>query len=226
MSLHSVAYIFISSLLTLFPVLNPVGDGLIVNGYLKGLDAQQRKRAVKKIFVNCVLISIGSLLLGHFILILFGLAVPVIQVGGGFIICKTCYDLLLSNDNIPAAKQSPDDIRQIDQDALNMKLFYPISFPISIDPGTISVIFTLMATVPAKSTFLSMIIHYAAIALAIIILIWLLCLFLVHGGMLMKRLGDSANTIINKLVAFLTFCIGIQILLTGISKIFNIAANL
>ena len=226
MSLNSIFSIFISSLLTLFPVLNPIGDGLIVNSYLKGLDAKQRKKAAKKIFVNCVLISIGSLLLGHFILILFGLAVPVIQVGGGFIICKTCYDLLLSNDNIPNAKHSLDENKQIDQDALNMKLFYPISFPISIDPGTISIIFTLMATVPAKSSFLSMILHYAAIALAIIILIWLLCLFLVHGGQLMKKLGDSANTIINKLVAFLTFCIGIQILLTGLSKIFHLAASL
>ena len=225
MSLHSIVYIFVSSLLTLFPVLNPIGDGLIVNGYLKGLDYQQRKKASRRIFINCMLIGMGSLLLGHFILILFGLAVPVIQVGGGIIICKTGYDLLISND-IPAARHSPGETRKIDEDALNMKLFYPISFPISIDPGTISVIFTLMATVPAKKGLLSMLLHYAAIALAIVLLVLLLCLFLVQGGRLMKKLGDSANIIINKLVAFLTFCIGIQILFTGISKVFNLAASL
>lgn len=221
MSLHSVLYLFMSSLLSLFPVLNPIGDGLIVSGYLKGLNYEQRKKAAKKIFVYCVLISMGSLLLGHLILMMFGLAVPVIQVGGGLIICKTGYDLLVSAD--VSATPSPGEVKKIDEDALNMKLFYPISFPITVDPGAISVIFTLMATASIKDDLLSTGVHYAAIAVAIVILLWLLCLFVVQGARIMKKLGNAANMIINKFVAFLTFCIGIQILVTGISKIFHIS---
>lgn len=221
MSIHSVLYLFMSSLLSLFPVLNPVGDGLIVSGYLKGLNYGQRKKAAKKIFIYCVLISMGSLLLGHLILMMFGLAVPVIQVGGGLIICKTGYDLLVSED-VPAATPSPGEVKKIDEDALNMKLFYPISFPITVDPGAISVIFTLMATASVKDDLLSTGVHYAAIAAAIILLLGMLCLFVVQGARLMKKLGNAANMIINKFVAFLTFCIGIQILVMGLSKVFHI----
>lgn len=222
MSLHSVLYVFLSSLISLFPVLNPIGDGLVVSAYLKGLTYERRKKAAKKIFIYCILISIGSLLLGHIILLMFGLAVPVIQVGGGLIICKTGYDMLVSRD-APEDKPPREEVKKIDEDALDMKLFYPISFPIAVDPGTISVIFTLMATASVKEDLTSTVIHYAAIAMALILLTWLLCLFVVQGPRVIKKLGNSADMILNKFVAFLTFCIGIQIFVMGISKVFHIA---
>lgn len=221
MTAHTVFYFFISSLIALFPLINPIGDGLIVNGYLQGLDYKERKIAARRIFINCVLISIGSLILGHLVLMMFGLAIPVIQVAGGIIICKTGYDLLNNNDTV-AAKPSEDEVKKIDQNAIRMKLFYPISFPISIDPGTISVIFTLMATASVKDDFLKTSLHYAMIALAIIILLAFLYLFLVQGPRIMKKLGDSANMTINKFVAFITFCIGIQILVIGLGKVFHL----
>lgn len=218
---HSLMYFFVSSLLALFPVINPLGDGIIINGFLKGLNDEQRKIAARKIFVNCLLLSLGSLVLGHLILMLFGLAVPVIQVGGGLIICKTGYDLLAKPEN-PAPKPSPDVVKKIDMNEVKTKLFYPLSFPIAIDPGSISVIFTLMATASVSNDFLKTSVNYAAIAAAIAILLFGMYVVIAHGPKLMKKLGDSANMIINKFVAFLMFCIGIQIIVTGVSKIFHL----
>ncbi len=221
MSLHEFIYAFISSFVALFPVTDPIGDGLIINGFLGNMDAQERKSAVKKITFNCLLIGIGSMVAGHFILLLFGLAIPVVLVGGGIVICKTGWGWLSESKKTGADNQQT--ITKINMKDVEDKLFYPLAFPISVGPGSISVIMALMAnTSSVKGNLLNTWINYSIIALSIVAIITILYLFLSQGHKIIKKLGKSGSLIINKMVAFITFCIGIQILVTGISKIFHI----
>lgn len=219
---HEIIFFFTSALVALFPVVNPIGNGFIIDGFIQNLDNDQRKAATKKIFVNCLLIGVGSLVVGHLILLLFGLAIPVIQVGGGIIICKTGLEML-SGSPSPDITDKQETIEKINIDAIEKKLFYPISFPIVVGAGSISVIFTLMANGTVKDNFLHTGINYLAIALALFIMLAILYIFLMQGHKFTKKIGDSGNLIINKLIAFITFCIGIQIIATGISQIFHIS---
>lgn len=222
MSAHDVIYSFVSSFIALFPVINPIGSGFIVNGFLQGLDDESQLRAVsKKIFTNILLIGIGSLVIGHFILLLFGLAVPVIQLGGGILICTTAFGWLTGSDS-KATDKANQTMKKVNLEEIEKSLFYPISFPIGLGPGSISVIFTLMATADVKGDLLVTGVNYSVIALSIVAMAGILYVFLLQGRKIMKKLGASGSLIINKLVAFLTFCIGIQIIVTGISKIFHI----
>lgn len=221
MSIHQIIYTFVSSFIALFPVLNPIGNGFIINGFLQDIDYDQRKIAVKKIIRNCLLVGIGSLVAGHLILLLFGLAIPVIQVGGGIIICKTGLEWLSDSDKKSIDKKQ-QEINKINLEDIENRLFYPISFPVAIGPGSISVIFTLMATASVKGKILQTGINYFIIALAIIASLVILYAFLSQGPRITKSLGSSGSMIINKMVAFITFCIGIQIIVTGISKIFHL----
>ena len=50
----------------------------------------------------------------------------------------------------------------------------------------------------------------------------ILYIFLSQGQKIIQKLGPVGNQIINKLGAFFTFCIGIQISVTGISQIFHL----
>ncbi|MDR3141679.1 MAG: MarC family protein [Tannerellaceae bacterium] len=220
MSIHDYIYIFVSSFIALFPVMNPIGTGFIVNGFLGGLDDMQQKIYVKKIIANCILTGIGCLLAGHLILLLFGLAIPVIQLGGGIIICKTGLEWL--SDPGTGKTEKVQAMDKINTDDIEKKLFYPISFPISLGPGSMSVIFTLMASAVVKGNVLSTGLNYAVISLAIISLLVILYIFLSQGTRLMKKLGRSGNMVLNKIIAFITFCIGIQIIVTGISRIFHL----
>ena len=43
MSLSNLLIIFSSSFMALFPVINPLGNGFVVNGFFTDLDPQQRK---------------------------------------------------------------------------------------------------------------------------------------------------------------------------------------
>lgn len=222
MSVDNIIYTFVSSFVALFPVINPVGSGFIVNGFIGELDDDQRKDVIKKIITNCLLIGIGSLIIGHLVLLVFNLAIPVIQLGGGILICKTALEWLSDSGGNNSIVEKNKTISKINIDDIEKKIFYPISFPISIGPGSISVIFTLMAAASVKDSLLETGINYAIIALVIVSLAAILYVFLSQGRRIMKKLGASGNMIINKLVAFFTFCIGVQIIVTGISKIFHI----
>jgi len=221
MAIHDLIYTFVSSFIALFPVINPIGSGFIVNGFLEGLDDQQRKSIIKRIIMNCLLIGIGSLVIGHLVLLLFGLAIPVVQLGGGLLICKTGLDWL-SDSGSTKTEKTETSISKINIEDIEKKVFYPISFPVSLGPGSISVIFTLMAAASVKGDLLHTGINYLFISFAIVALLGILYIFLSQGTRIMKKLGRSGNMIINKLIAFIIFCIGIQIVVTGISKIFHI----
>ena len=54
MSLSNLLIIFSSSFMALFPVINPLGNGFVVNGFFTDLDPQQRKAAIQKLTFNFI----------------------------------------------------------------------------------------------------------------------------------------------------------------------------
>lgn len=215
-------FMFISSFMALFPVANPVGSGFIVNGFLGGLSVQERKTVIRRIVVNYLLVGLGSLAIGHFVLSLFGLSLPVIEVGGGLLICKTALQWLSDSDSSFGSKPSKV-VDPVSLSTLNSKIFYPLTFPISIGPGSISVIFTLMASASIKGDLLRSVINYAILAFVIFLMCLILYIFLAQGPKIVNRLGNTGSMIINKMIAFFTFCVGIQIVVEGVAKIFHLS---
>ena len=221
---ESFVFMFISSFMALFPVANPVGTGFIINGFLTGLDRSERRSIVRRIAVNYLLIGIGSLAIGHFVLSLFGLSLPIVQLGGGLLICKTALQWL--GDSDASTGSAPDKpVDPISVRNLESRVFYPITFPISIGPGSISVIFTLMASVNIKDGLGKIIINYAVIAFVIFLMCLILYVILSQGQKITKKVGVTGTMIINKMVAFFTFCVGIQIIAEGVEKIFHLSLS-
>lgn len=149
MSLSNLLIIFSSSFMALFPVINPLGNGFVVNGFFTDLDPQQRKAAIQKLTLNFIMIGVGTLVIGHLFLLIFGLAIPVIQLGGGMLICKTAMELL-GDSGSSDKEETSKNVDGFRWKNIEQKIFYPITFPISIGPGSISVIFTLMASASVK----------------------------------------------------------------------------
>ncbi len=201
----------------MFQVMNPIGNSIVVNGFMGDLGEFQRRSAIRKVIVNCLAIGIGSLIAGHLILRVFGLAIPVIQLGGGLLICRTGWARLATNANNDEMK-----IPHVEMADIERKLFYPIAFPFSFGPGSISVVLTLLASATIKGNFWQTSLGVAIIGLAILIICLIFYIFLLHGPKILKGLGDTVNMIINKLVAFFSFCIGLQIVVMGVSKIFHL----
>ena len=216
----------VTSLITLFPIVNPIGNGFLINSFLHGVPETERKKLIKKIVTYCIFIGLGTLLLGRLVLFLFGLHISVIQLAGGIVICKTGLELLAA-PNEESEKSEKDEQEEatanITLSKIRKQLFYPITFPIIMGAGSISVILTMMANATMQnSSLLHTLISSAIIAIAIIGICLLLYITANQTRLIVKRLGPSGHIIINKLIAFITFCIGLQILLQAISALFSI----
>ncbi|HMI59699.1 MAG TPA: MarC family protein [Puia sp.] len=195
--------------LSLFPAVNPIGSAFIVDPLLSGLDFQERKRAAKKIALYCFAICTVSALIGGWILKLFGISIPIVQLAGGIMICRMGWQLLTSDDEIKSKKETAQPTSR------DNILFYPVAFPMTTGAGTISVILTLSAH-ENESDLLVHIMNLGALLIAILLLCLMVYICYTNTARLIHRLGPRGEQIVNRLSAFLVFCIGMQIAFTGI----------
>jgi len=208
------------SIIALFPVINPIGSALIVNPYLSGISNKEKKAAVKKITTYTFLLCIIFLFGGHWILEVFGITIPVIQVAGGIMICKIGWDTLSTDNSNSTAKGDSAHLKDGNSDKqINDKLFYPLTFPITTGGGTISVLFTLSAH-SADSNWQTYLINTTAVLIAIITMCMLVYIFYGNTRRIVARLGVNGQIVMSRIIAFLIFCVGLQIAFTGIKILF------
>src|SRR5579871_6099947 len=212
--LHTIFIGFLS----LFPVVNPIGSAFIVDPLLGGLDFSERKRVAKKVALYCLGICTISALIGSWILKLFGISIPIVQLAGGLMICRMGWQLLTSDDQVKGEKETArPDRRPGDIDNI---LFYPIAFPMTTGAGTISVILTLSAH--EDEDLLEHVLNLGALFFAIIAICLVIYICYANTARLIHRLGPRGEQIVNRLSAFLVFCIGMQIAWSGIRTLFKL----
>ncbi len=193
---------------SLLPIVNPVGSAPMFLVMTHGADLATRQTLALKIAINTFLLIIGSLIFGAYVLKVFGLSVPVVQVAGGAVLCALGWNLL--NQDSPAP--SPDD--KIDTGAVFMRAFYPLTLPLTVDPGAISVAITVGAN--HAHGVERMIIGFAAgvTGTALIsICVWLAYRYAQRVAL---WLGHTRMMVVLRLSAFIVLCIGVEITWNGI----------
>jgi multiple antibiotic resistance protein len=123
------------------PVVNPLGDAPIFLAMTPGCDELTRADLAKRIAFYSFILLLGSMLLGSFVLRLFGLSLPVVQVAGGAVVCALGWKLLAEN---PKPADVTIDLVHANLMALG-RAFSPLTMPLTIDAGVISVAITVGA---------------------------------------------------------------------------------
>ncbi|MGC1416444.1 MAG: MarC family protein [Candidatus Acidiferrum sp.] len=195
----------------LFPIVNPLGGSPIFLTLTKDYSAPDRRALSWRVAVNSFFLLVCSCLIGTHILGFFGISLPVVQVGGGLVVVSTGWAILNRTDD--------DDDRQENarkkvapRDEFK-NAFYPLTLPLTVGPGSISVAITLGANIPRNHgvNFLQI------LALIIGSFIIAVSVYLCYGfsDRLARALGATAMSVIMRLSSFLLVCIGVQILWNG-----------
>ncbi|MGD0300443.1 MAG: MarC family protein [Bryobacteraceae bacterium] len=194
----------------LFPIVDPLGGSPIFLSLTRDYQPAARRTLSRQIAINSFFLLVGSYLIGTHILAFFGISLPAVQVGGGLIVIATGWNLLKRRDdeNREGMHHSahPQDIFH--------QAFYPLTLPLTVGPGSISVAVTLGANASHAGlnilAILASIVGSAVIALSI---------FLCYGfaDRLARILGVTGTTVIVRLTSFLLVCIGVQIVWNGVS---------
>ena len=222
---HTFVHLLFISLIALFPVVNPIGSAFMVTPYFSHLSKGEQRKAVRRITVYAFAICTVAFFAGHWILELFGVTIPVIQLAGGIMICKMGWEFISGdneNGNDGRNEVSETPAKSFWYQDLENKLFYPITFPVTTGAGTLSVLFTLSAH-SAASQLKDYLANASAVFLAIIIMCLLVYVFYINAKALTSCLGSKGEAILNRIASFLIFSVGLQIAATGIKSLFHVS---
>jgi len=199
-------------LTALFPIVDPLGNIPIFLGLTAGYSTEDRSILSRKIALNSLWLLIGSMLIGSHILRFFGISLPVVQIGGGLVVMWTGWTLLHQN---PEQEQEHAQKKVSLQD-ISDRAFYPLTLPLTVGPGSISVALTLGASQGTRSDGWIRLVA-ALIGPALVgVSIYLSYRF---AERLARILGQTAMNVIVRLAAFILLCIGVQIFTRGIHDV-------
>jgi multiple antibiotic resistance protein len=195
----------------LLPIVDPLGGAPIYLAMTTGLTSTERSRMAKAVAVNSFLLLIASALVGAYVLDFFGISIPAVQVAGGIVVCLVGWSLLNSPNTQPAVDRNaphptPEDLSQ--------RAFYPMTMPLTVGPGSISVALTLGANQPAG--FRGLLLTAVAHALGILLVAIGVYLCYRYAEVILRKLGPTGTGVVVRLTAFILLCIGVQIAWNGV----------
>lgn len=197
----------------LFSIINPVGGAFVFLAATRRMSQSVRSHLARQVATYSFFLLIGSMLIGAFVLRFFGISVGVLRVAGGIVIALSAWHMLNAGEDI---EERDAAVEEADKRSADSMAFYPLTMPVTTGPGTISVAIALGigGTVDAQPLVL------AVQALVASALISLLIYVLYRSSSQMSRaVGPTGTMIITRLSAFLLFCIGIQVLWSGLAEL-------
>ncbi len=199
----------------LFPIVNPIGNTPIFLSLTRGMTSRGRAVLARMIAVNGLILILASIFIGTHILAFFGISLPVVQVGGGLVVISTGWALLRRpNDGEANETGAPRECSEADY---ARQAFYPLTLPLTVGPGSISVAITVGADRPEGAAWRWPLIGGMLLGSALISAsIYLSYRF---AERIARTLGDSAMNVMIRLTSFILVCIGVQILWNGLSAL-------
>jgi multiple antibiotic resistance protein len=202
----------------LIPIVNPLGGAPVFLAMTAGNDNTTRNLLARKVAINSLILLLVSVFIGGFVLEFFGISVPVVQVAGGLLVSSMGWQLLThgSAQPEPAADTSGAD-DTVGADAVSTRAFYPLTLPLTVGPGTISVAITIGANHRTSITSY-LIASIASIVGAVIVCATVYACYR-NSRRLGELLGKSGTAVVIRLTAFILVCIGVQIVWNGVAAL-------
>ena len=204
----------------LFPIVNPLGGSPVYLALTKDYPAADRRVLARKVAVNSFILLIASFLVGTHVLHFFGISIPVVQVGGGLMVIANGWAMLKQREDADRGGHAHHNVRPAE---IFRHAFYPLTLPLTVGPGSISVAITLGANIPHRLGANLLPILAAVVGSALVSVTIFVCYG--YADRLAALIGESAMSIILRLSAFLLVCIGVQILWNGASFLLKSLGN-
>jgi len=207
---------FLFVFVTMLPILNPAATAPIFLSMTEGAAPATRSMLARRIARNMFWLMAGSMLVGSYVLDFFGISLPIVRVGGGLILASVAWRLLGATPTTPDSRAALAEAFTPDQ-ALR-QAFYPLTFPISCGPASISVAITVGVSLHDVKLAMSLARMGAALA-ALAVIGVLLYLAFRYGEHLLRLIGEAGTAVFLRLTAFILLCLGVQIVWDGVREL-------
>jgi len=194
----------------LLPIVNPLGSAPIFIAQSADLPPAARQHLAWVVARNTLLLLVAAMLAGSHVLAFFGISIPIVRVAGGLLVLATGWKLLHAGDMLDAPASAISDAWQRET---ARRGFYPLTFPLTVGPGSISVAITLGAGAaldrPSGLLGGGAYLAGAAILAAIVYVCYR------FAPRLSVVLGETGTNVFLRLSAFILLCVGVAIFWSG-----------
>ncbi|MFY0673584.1 MAG: NAAT family transporter [Bacteroidia bacterium] len=201
----------LGALATLFSVVNPISTMPVFLALTVNSDKEHRDLMARKSAVLMILILIGFLLAGSFILKFFAISLEGIRIAGGLVIVRAGYALLNSIEKPNLSQESKTEGLTKPDISLT-----PLAIPLLAGPGS-------MAAVISMSTKADDIVRMVLIGLSIIIVAFTVFISFKYSAKALPIIGTSGLEALTKIMGFITMAIGVQFIMNGVLPILKMA---
>jgi multiple antibiotic resistance protein len=195
----------------LLPLVNPLGSALVFLGIVGNAPAPVFRDLARKIAISMTLFMLAIELVGSSLLQFFGISLPVVQVAGGLVLASMGWSLLNQQET-----PGPARVAEVSSGSLKDRVFYPLTFPVTVGPGSIVVMLTLSAHASVEQGLLDNVIAHLGISLALLALSATVFLSYRYAPKITERISPPTAHGILRIIAFVLLCIGVQITWNGL----------
>jgi multiple antibiotic resistance protein len=197
----------------LLPIVNPFGGAPVFLVMTADCTPELRKALARRVATNAFVLLLCAVFVGTYVLDFFGLSVPVVQAAGGLIVCGLGWDLLrqdtIAPSPAPAAGAGTADI--------GTRAFYPLTLPLTVGPGTISVAITIGAN--HSYGMRSLLVNATSELIGVTLTAATILVCYRYADRMLRVIGPTGVSVLVRLSAFMLFCIGVQIFWNGASTL-------
>lgn len=203
----------ITSFVTLFVIIDPIGLTPIFIALTQGMTTKQRRQiAIRAVLVAGGLLALFAIL-GEAVLGFVGISMPAFRVAGGVLLFLTALDMLFER----RTKRREDTSHPGDEDDFDDPSVFPLAIPLIAGPGSIATIILLSGQQPGVVGFVSVM----GVAASVLLILFALCL---SAGALARVLGQTGVTVVTRLLGMLLAALAVQFVLDGLQA-FGIAGS-
>ena len=198
---------FLQATIALIAIANPFAALPVFLSLVMTDDQAAQRAAAHRVALAVFAILAGAVLVGRFVLELFGISFAAFRVGGGLVVVLTGLDMLRRQDPTPqdalAAASNPAD-----------QLIVPMAMPLIAGPGTIITAMTMAARTTDGWVPWMVLIAVAVVAAVV----WLV---LALAGVVQRRIGTRGEAIVVRFMGLVLVAVGAQLVLGGIAEFFG-----
>jgi multiple antibiotic resistance protein len=207
---------FLFAFVTILPILNPAAVAPVFLSLTAGASQETRTALARRIAINVFWLMLGASLVGVYVLEFFGISLPIVRVGGGMIVVASAWRLL--NTSQPMGEAHSELVESYTREMAQRQAFYPLTFPITSGPGSITAAITVGVSLADTSWSLTLA-RTGGVVLALLVIGALVYLSFRYAQQLLKPLGEAGAIIFLRLSAFILLCLGVQIVWNGVYEL-------
>ncbi|WP_423395834.1 MarC family protein [Burkholderia sp. LMG 21824] len=193
-------------------IINPIGMAFVFLERTQSITDAERALLAKKVATNIFFTLLVIFFAGAPVLNFFGISMEALRIGGGFAVAVAGWHMLNAPDVPGGDAAGPSG----DLNSLMARAFFPLAVPLTIGPGSIAAGIALHANRAHNvGDYLVSGVVSLAVAALVSLVIWQVYS---RATTLAHYLGAEGTKVAMRVSAFLLLCVGVQIMLTGLSE--------